>query len=115
MELLQVQFPAQLTKMETRADGSIKVIIETQELSGDKAAMLFNYRNALGYVTFTPNAIDEVEVPKEKVAHEGKSPSERMRGVLWHLWDNGDKSLTFDQYYRNQMERIIETLKDKLN
>lgn len=112
----QVQFPAQLTKIETRTDNSIKVIIETQELNGEDMATLFGYRNTLGYVTFTPNQTDAIEVPKDNARYDGISPSQRMRSILYKLWMDGGKTKfdTFEQYYAVNMERIINQLKDKL-
>jgi hypothetical protein len=111
-----VQFPAQLQNLTTKVDGSIKVTIETQELNGQDMADLFAYRNLLGYVTFTPNAESIVEVPKENVGDMGKSPAQRLRGVLFVAWQQSDKKFdTFQQYYDIQMERIINQIKDRLD
>jgi len=110
-----VQFPSQLTKLETRVDGSIKVIIETQELSGNDMADLFAYRGQLGYTTFTPNAETIVDVPEEKVNDNSKSASQRLRNVLYIAWEKtGKKVDTFTMYYDMQMERIINQIKDRL-
>jgi len=113
----QVQFPAQLNKIETRTDGSIKVVLETQELNGDDMAALFGYRNLLGYITFTPNKVDHVEVPENATAQDmGKSPSQRMRDTLYVLWQQSGKEKfdTFEQFYTVNMERIINQIKDRL-
>lgn len=110
-----VQFPSQLTKLETRVDGSIKVIIETQELSGSDMADLFAYRGQLGYTTFTPNPEAVVDVPDVKVEDNGKSPSQRLKAVLYVMWEQSGKKVdTFTMYYEMQMERIINQIKDKL-
>lgn len=113
----QVQFPASLNKMETLSDGSIKLVLETQELNGADMTELFGYRNQVGYVTFTPNRIDHVEVPKEMaVSDDGKSPSQRLRAVLYVAWEQSGKKVdTFEQYYGIQMERILNQLKDRLD
>ena len=111
-----VQFPSQLTKLETRVDGSIKVIIETQELSGSDMAELFAYRGQLGYTTFTPNPEPVIAVPDIKVDDNSKSPSQRQKAVLYRMWEQSGKKVdTFSQYYEMQMERIINQLKDKLD
>lgn len=112
-----VQFPAQLQSLTTKVDGSIKVTIETQELNGTDMAELFSYRNALGYVTFTPNAVTKVDVPKETVTDNSKSPAQRLRGVIYILWEQSGKAKfdTFAQYYDVQMERIINQVKDRLD
>ena len=112
-----VQFPAQLQKIATRVDGSINISLETQELSGTDMAELFSYRNALGYVTFTPNLVNNVEVPDEPAIDNSKSPSQRLRGILYVLWEQQGKKKfdTFSQYYDVQMERIINQVKDKID
>ena len=111
-----VQFPAQLQTLTTKVDGSIKVVLETQELNGQDMADLFAYRNLLGYVTFTPNAETVIEVPKEVVGDMGKSPAQRLRSVLFLLWQQSDKKFdTFQQFYDVNMERIINQLKDRLD
>jgi hypothetical protein len=111
-----VQFPSQLTKLETRVDGSIKVVIETQELNGRDMAELFAYRGQLGYTTFTPNPEKSISVPETIVEDNGKSPSQRLKNVLYVMWEQSGKKVdTFSQYYDMQMERIINQIKDKLD
>lgn len=112
-----IQFPAQLSKIETRVDGSIKLSIETQELIGQEMAELFSYRNLVGYVTFTPNAEVKVEVPEINADTDmGKSPSERLRAVLYVAYEQSGKKKydTFTQFYTVYMEKIINQVKDKL-
>jgi DNA gyrase inhibitor GyrI len=49
---------------------------------------------------------------------EHKTPSQRLRGVHYAVWkweqSQGQTSATFDQFYQNEMERIIQTMKDRL-
>ena len=112
-----VQFPCQLTKIETRVDGSIKVSLETQELTGEDMAALFAYRQLVGYVTFTPNPESNIEVPEINADTDmGKSPSERLRSVLYVAYEQSGKKKydTFTQFYTVYMEKIINQVKDKL-
>lgn len=110
-----IQFPAQLQKIATRVDGSINISLDTQELNGTDMAELFSYRNALGYVTFTPNAVVEVSVPDQPASDNTKSPSQRLRATLFIMWSQSNKKIdTFEMYYKVQMERIINQIKDKL-
>jgi hypothetical protein len=112
-----VQFPAQLQKIATRVDGSINISIETQELSRMDMAELFSYRNALGYITFTPNLETKIEVPDEQVGDMNKSPAQRLRNVLYVMWGQSGKKKfdTFQQFYDVNMERLINQLKDRLD
>jgi hypothetical protein len=112
-----VQFPSQLTKLETRVDGSIKVILETQELNGQDMADLFAYRGQLGYTTFTPNPETAIVVPDIRVEDNSKSPAQRLRNVLYILWEQQGKTKfdTFEMWYNVNMERIISQIKDRLD
>lgn len=112
-----VQFPCQLQTLTTKVDGSIKVTLETQELSGQDMAELFSYRNLLGYVTFTPNLETRIDVPETPVEDNSKSPSQRMRAVLFVMFEQSGKKKfdTFAQFYDVNMERLINQLKDRLD
>lgn len=109
-----VQFAAILDGIATKKDGSFKVVIETQELAGSEAAALLSYRQQVGYVTFTPNAVKEVDIPKEDAEVGQKTPSKRLRAVLHILWEQRGKKGTSDEFYRSKMEQIIEGLKEQL-
>lgn len=55
--------------------------------------------------------VDVMQVQKE-VVH--KSPSQRMRSVMFLLWKQTGEELPFEVFYTTHMERIIEHLKTKL-
>ena len=45
-----------------------------------------------------------------------KSPSERLRGVYYRLWEKDPEGFEeFDTYYDNKMEKWIKFLQGKLN
>lgn len=110
----QVQFGALVDSLSTKKDGSIKVIIETQELSGDAVAELLNYRQQLAYVTLTESPVDEVTVPDEPIEKGRKSQATRMRAVIYRLWEQRGKPGDSEDFYRRQMEHFIEVIKEKL-
>lgn len=43
-----------------------------------------------------------------------KSPSQRLRAVIFLLWQQGKQDVDQDEYYEIVMERIINQLKEKL-
>lgn len=94
-------------KITTLADGSFKLELVTQELDDETALALIKNRNKF---------IDEVvEVPAIE-EDAGKSPSQRLRGVIYRLWEqNGKEGGSFEIYYRMVMELLIEKYKEKLN
>jgi hypothetical protein len=104
----------------TRADGSIKIVIGTQELSPEKVGSLFFYRNKLGYLaikeaSFQPSELEALTEVDEDLNNWGKSPSERLRNVLFRLFEQNKEGFEdFNQYYRSKMDTIISHLKSKI-
>ena len=47
-------------------------------------------------------------------ADERKTPSQRLRGCLFRLYEQRGKNGDFEIFYRAQMERIIDAVKNKL-
>ena len=114
-----VQIPVILDGLNTLKDKSIKLVFQTREFSGAEVAELLKYRDAEGWLLFAPNPFDEkTNIPKESADSgkgEGKSPSQRLRAVLYVMWEQkGKPTDTFEEYYRIQMEKVLEQLKSRL-
>lgn len=89
--------------------------LETQELTNEQKVSLLEYNNTFGTFLFAPNPIQESDIPKEPAKREGKTPSERLRGVLFLLYrESGGDTTRFYQYYLNEMEKIISHYKNKI-
>lgn len=105
--------------LRTRADGSVSISFGTQELDSSKAGQLFQLRGGYCKVLFSntnitnleEEAVDAVPVVGTK---KPKSPSQRLRAVLYRLHEQSSSTLDFEEYYRVQMEGIIETFKGNL-
>lgn len=112
-----IPFAATITKVETMAKGCLKMRIDTQELDLSTRAELLGWGEKFGYVAFmeTPSLeIDLSKVPPPTHETEGKSPSKRLRAVLYIYWEQRGSKGSFETFYANQMEVIIDALKDKL-
>ena len=45
-----------------------------------------------------------------------KSPSERLRGVYYHLWEQDNQNFKeFDDFYDSKMEKLINHFKGMIN
>lgn len=113
------QIPAQITKLETQSDGGIRVVLDTQELTDpEELKQLFMLRKSLGWFSFKSNKITAGEIPDEEaMAEEGetKSPSERLRNVLFVYWkENRRGKGDFNAFYKETMEKYISNVKEKL-
>lgn len=113
-----IQLPVIITSLATKVDGSIKISMETRELSGQDSAKLFELRGSEGWAILSPNEIkdEDVKLPTEKAdpAVGTKTPSQRLRAVLWRLHEQSHSGTDFESFYRIKMESIIEQLKGKL-
>ena len=96
-----------IDKVSTLKDGSVRVSLITRALSPTQMAELFFWVN---------KEILAIEIDESN--KDDKSPSQRLRGVIYRLWEQSSDRKAyndeFELYYRSKLERIIESLKDKL-
>lgn len=111
--------PAILESISTLKDGTIKLTFETQELKPSDVGVLFSYRKSLGYLAYKPESFepDQVKVIESLKAddYEGsKSPSKRMRDILFRLWQQNNAGYDDPNlYYQYRMNQICDMLKNE--
>ena len=126
-----VVFEGGIDKVSTLADGSLRIYVGTPELAQETMVNLFRLIRKPGYVLISANHINQDKIDAvEKVTSNSefneKTPSQRMRGVLYKLWEktqpktlNGDTGemeyVDFDLFYKRQMNKIIDHYKTKLD
>lgn len=116
---MQFTIPAVIEKITTLKDKSIKVNVETSELTPEAMLDVMRSYGKSGYFTFSEIEFkqDEIELPEipeyAKLENE-KTPSERLRSVLYVLYMQEKPNTDFNQYYRFKLEEIIKHFKDKL-
>lgn len=113
-----LRVPSTISKVQTMSDGGLRLVVDTQELDDpfQKAAVM-ELHNQLGWFVFAPADIQitEADIPKERIdSDEQKTPGQRLRAVLYVMYEKKGKVGTFEEYYRKQMERIINQVKSKL-
>lgn len=113
-----IQLPVLITSLATKVDGSIAIKLETRELDHNDSATLFEMRGAEAWAIISPSEIkdEDVKLPTERADPSigTKTPSQRLRAVLYRLWEQGKSGTDFESFYRIKMEAIIEQLKGKL-
>ena len=115
---MKVLLPAQLTNVSSRKDRSYKLVFETRELRGSEAATLLDELQNEGWLLFSPNEdLGEADIPDERAdSMTGqKTQAQRLRGVVFRLWEHNGKKGDSESYYRSVMESLIEQLKEKLD
>ena len=115
--MFQVPAVIPLHGLKTMSDGGIRVIVDTNEVSPDEAAKIFALKGKAGWFLFKEEVIQETDIPDEELPEfkEDKSPSQRLRAVLWHYWDKcTNKKIDFNTFYRQWTEKKIEQIKEQL-
>lgn len=115
-----ITVPAQIEKVETRADRSVKVVVGTAtELDPMDTMLLFDLGRKTGHFAFSETAVSEdtfADLPDELPEFESvKTPAQRLRGALYRLWESQGEHGDFELYYLTSMERLITSVKEKID
>ncbi len=114
-----VTLPAIFSGIRSKVDRTYTLTFGTQEMSGEDAAKLLSMQQDLCWLVIAPSEAeaDQVEVPqgRPEVGMTAKTPSQRLRAVLFVLWKQLGSRDDFEDYYRTQMERFIEIVKSNLD
>lgn len=108
---------AMITKVTTMSDHGLRIQVDTQEITPESKAELFNLHETLGWFFFHRAPISEInvkELPEIKVERGQKTPSERLRAVLYIYWEQNRTDKSFEEFYRETIEKYIESIKSKL-
>lgn len=112
--------PAQLDSVRFLKDRSVRIgfVSEKEFTSEEKVWLVDRMTEASdGWLLFRPN--DEVpadEIPAVDAEAGGKSPSQRLRAVLFLLWKHRypNQEISFENYYVARMNDFIDAVKSKL-
>jgi hypothetical protein len=107
---------AEIGTVSSRQDGSVAFRVITPELRPSEAGAVMGFHGKACRVLIAPHE----GVPEETVAvdteREQKTPSQRLRGVLFLVWKKGHSQAgSFEDFYARKMEAMIESWKDALN
>ena len=110
---------ATVEAVRTRKDHTLSVTLGTQELSPEEGGRLLAMSGKLSAVyicekeSVPQDVLDQVD--EAQVDRPGKSQSQRLRSVLYILFErNKEGHKTFDDYYHTKTEKWIESLKQKI-
>ena len=110
-----VKVQAIMEGVATRKDGGCGVRFSTQELNHADKVVLMESVNKFGWLLFAEDDVQPSDIPDIE-GIKGKTPSQRLRAVLWLLADKeGVPIEKRTEHYANKMESIIEWVKGKLD
>lgn len=114
------QLPAQLEGYRSLKDRTIKLSFETNELTPEQMADIHYSLNKVGYLAFAPDPfatkeLSDLDSLKVEYDDQGKTPGQRLRAVLYRLWEQSPEGYkVFIDFYNSKMESFITHLKSKL-
>jgi len=112
--------PVTLESYRSLKDKSVKLQFETGELTPENLVGIASSIQKFGYLAFKEdkfrtaeiNVLEDLESDYED---KSKTPSKRLRNVLYRAWEQDPKGYKdFNLYYDFQMEKLIEHFKSKL-
>jgi hypothetical protein len=114
-----ITIATEIEGISTRKDKTLKIVFSTQELSPSQSGDLFSLQGKVAYLAIKTEKFQKSEVEflskAETDVDLGKSPSERMRNVLFILWKQENEGYTeFNDFYRKKMEGFIDKLKSRI-
>lgn len=114
-----IMFAAYVEGIRTRKDKTCAITISTQEINPQKAGDLFSANGHLVtcYLSIKEHISDEQKeiIDAVEAPTQGKTPSQRLRNVLYVLWQNTPEGYDdFNLFYIHKIEKMIEHIKLKL-
>ena len=114
-----ILIPAQLEGVRTRKDRTLSLSFGTQELSPDKMGQLMTMNQSVCFLAVKPDPFSREESNliaelKADIELQAKTPAQRLRGVLFRLWEQHGDTEEFTTYYEREMHKITEHFKCKL-
>lgn len=109
-----------LENISTRSDGSLKFTLGTQEMDSLQAGNLFQFRGKYLKCLLSDTNITQVEqgvVDSEKMnaLPHSKSPSKRLKNVMYLVYKAQRIQVPFEDWYANEMEMHITSYKGILS
>lgn len=103
-----------ITSITSKQDRSLGLRVTTPELSPQEKAVFMECQGLNLDISFTPLDFESHEVMEVKSEVDSKTPSQRLRSVLFVLYDQEGRPGEFSEYYNQKMNKIIDQLKSRI-
>lgn len=109
-----VTCPCILTGAATRSDGSLSLRFATPELEASEKTAFFELLNLNLKMLLQPADGVPAELKEVKGEFDRKTPSQRLRAVLFILYKQSEGGGDFEDFYLRRMNEIVESVKKQL-
>lgn len=109
-----IKTDAIISSIRSKTDRSLSLTIHSPELTSEEKAAFMDLQGINCEMVIAPQ--DEPDVAEIKIDREleSKTPGQRLRGVLYRVHEQSGMADEFTDFYRREMERLIEYYKGKL-
>ena len=109
-----IQLQAILDGYTPRKDGGMSLRFVSQDITPELKFLIMEAYQHFGWIVFKEKELQESDIPKADPDDTSKTPSQRLRSVLFVLWKQGNQLDSFENFYRQMMEKFIDHVKSKL-
>lgn len=109
--------PATMTGYTPHSDNTMTFRFRSQDLTSEQKMDVITHYQQFGWLGFVDSEdATDLEIPDIKPSKlDGKSPSQRLRAVVFISWQQKGSKGSFESYYEQYINAIIETAKSKLD
>lgn len=114
-----IQLSSQVVGVTPLASKGMSLRFHTKEINDEDKLFFMEHYKTTGWLLFKidETGFAELDIPKGSSGYmEGKTPSSRLRAVIYRYWEQFKKSEApdFDSFYKDAIEMHILSYKEKL-
>lgn len=110
-----IKVPAVLNRISPTKDGGFSLGFHTSEITDtDERANTLAMFDKFGWLIFADHAVNEIPRETPDRGAGAKTQSERIRAVLFRLYEHKKPKESFEEYYNHVTEAFIMRLKEEL-
>ena len=118
---MRILTQAILDGYQRRKDRSVSVRFITQEKTSTEVMAIDELVDTFGVLYFraaeemNQDEVDELDNLELDIYDKPKTQSQRLRGVLFKLWESQGKKGEFKSFYKQKTESVIEHFKQQID
>lgn len=112
------QLPVIVVGVKTTADKALELKLHTRDVKSfpeKELALLMGTLDKEYWTLFSelPPNPEDIEVGEERVDKGQKTAAQRLRGVIYRIWERSNSGVDSETHYVRFMEQIMDQLKGK--
>jgi len=107
----QIETDLIITSIRAKVDGSLSFTATTPELTAEEKVEVMKLQNANLYCLLRPTDLNNAPSIKVDKEINQKSQSTRLRNTLYVYWSQNIIGQEFEEFYKMEMEKLIEGYK----